>query len=116
MVFRWQWPKDIQSQTKTFENLKCTITNSDLEMAGLLLLWLAIEEVCGPLREKRIALFSDNSPTISWVTRLASKRSLVAKHLVQALALRLKIQRACPLRGKLYVPLLKSYISYFWQI
>jgi hypothetical protein len=53
--------------------------------------------VCGPLREKRIALFSENSPTIGWVTPLASKPSLVAKHLVQALALQLKIQRACPL-------------------
>ena len=42
-------------------------------------------------------LFGDNSPSISWVERLASKRSLVAKHLVQALALQLKIQRACPL-------------------
>jgi hypothetical protein len=38
-------------------------------------------------------------PLIGWVARLASKRSLVAKHLVKALALRLKIkiQRTCPL-------------------
>jgi hypothetical protein len=57
----------------------------------------AMEKVCGPLREKRIMLFNDNSPSIGWVTRLASKQSLVAKHLVQALALQLKIQRACPL-------------------
>ncbi len=53
--------------------------------------------MCGPLWEKRIALFSDNPPTIGWVTRLASKQSLVAEHLVQALALQLKTQRACPL-------------------
>jgi hypothetical protein len=66
-------------------------------MAGLLLLWLAMQGVCGPLREKRIALFGDNSPSISWVARLASKWCLVAKNLVQALALCLKIQHACPL-------------------
>ena len=42
-------------------------------------------------------MFGDNSPLIGWVESLASKRSLVAKHLIQALALRLKIQRACPL-------------------
>ena len=42
-------------------------------------------------------MFGDNSPSISWVKRLASKQSLVAENLVQALALRLKIQRACPL-------------------
>jgi hypothetical protein len=96
-VFQWQWPKDIRSEIITFKNPQGTITNSDLEMAGLLLLWLAMEEVCRPLREKRIMLFNDNSHSIGWVTRLASKRSLVAEHLVQALALQLKIQRVCPL-------------------
>jgi hypothetical protein len=30
-------------------------------MAGLLLLWLVMETVCGTLRENRVALFSDNS-------------------------------------------------------
>jgi hypothetical protein len=50
-----------------------------------------------PLQEKCIAMLGDNSPLIGWVKRLASKRSLVAKHLVQALALQLKTQRACPL-------------------
>ncbi len=46
---------------------------------------------------KRIALFGDKSPSIGWVARLASKRSLVAENHVQALALHLKIQRACSL-------------------
>ncbi len=68
----------------------------DLEMAGLVLLWLAMEEACGPLEEKRLTLFNDNSPTIGWATRLASKRSTVAEHLVQALALWAKQQKACP--------------------
>jgi hypothetical protein len=66
-------------------------------MAGLLLFWLTMEGVCGPLQEKLLAMFRDNSPSIGWVKRLASKRSLVAEHLVQALALQLKSQRACPL-------------------
>ena len=56
-----------------------------------------MEGVCGPLQEKRVAMFGDNSPSISWVECLASKQPLVAENLVQALALRLKIQRACPL-------------------
>ena len=68
-------------------------------MAGLLLLWLTmeVEGVCRPLQEKHIAMLGDNSPSIGWVERLASKQSLVAEHLIQALALRLKIQWACPL-------------------
>ena len=47
--------------------------------------------------EKNIALFSDNSPTVSWVTRLASKRSHIGEQLIQALTLRLKDHRCCPL-------------------
>ena len=97
MVFRWQWPNDVHTQLISNENPKGTITNSDLEMTGLLLLWLTMEGVCRPLQEKRVAMFGDNSPSISWVERVASKQSLVAENLAQALALRLKIQRACPL-------------------
>jgi hypothetical protein len=82
---------------KTLANPNGRLTNSDLEMAGLLMLWLVIEGVCPDLCKKRITLFSDNTPTVSWVTRLASKRSIVAEQLVQALALCLKAMHACPL-------------------
>ncbi len=64
---RWEWPEDVRKQVISFDNTTGTITNLDLEMAGLLLLWLTIEGVCGSLQEKRIALFGDNSPLIGWV-------------------------------------------------
>jgi hypothetical protein len=96
-VFQWQWPEDIHTQVISFDNSTGNITNSDLEMAGLLILWIVIEGICGLLTEKRIALFRDNSPSISWVARLGSRRSSVAENLIQALALSLKLQRACPL-------------------
>ena len=41
MVFRFAWPQGIQELY-----YKEVITNLDLECAGLLLLWLIIEEVC----------------------------------------------------------------------
>ena len=91
-VFWWEWPEDIKSSYK-----KKVITNSDLKMAGLLYLWLVMEEVCGDLREKRVALFSDNSPTMGWVRCLATRGSLVSAHLIRALALRLKLNGTCPL-------------------
>jgi hypothetical protein len=97
VVFRWEWPDDIKNDIKTLANPTGRLTNSDLKMAGLLMLWLVIEGVCPDLREKRITLFSDNMPTVSWVMRLASKLSLVAEQLVQALALCLKTMHACPL-------------------
>ena len=66
-VFRLQWPPDITANVISKTNPRGTITNSDLELVGLVLLWLMMEHVCGPLAEKRIALFSDNSPTVIWV-------------------------------------------------
>ena len=76
-VFRLACPDDI----KEFFH-KGDITNSDLEMAVLLMLWLVMEEVCPKLQAAYVALFSDNSPTIGWVKRLAARVSLVAMQLV----------------------------------
>ena len=59
-------------------------------MAGLLILWLVMEEVCPKLQAAYIALFSDNSSTIGWVKRLAERGSLVEMQLVRALTLKLK--------------------------
>ena len=64
-VFRIQWPPDITAKVVSVANPKGLITNSDLEHAGLVILWLMMEHVCGPLKEKRVVLFSNNSPTVS---------------------------------------------------
>ena len=60
------------------------------------MLFLIMEDVCGDLHEKHVALYSDNSPTVSWVRHLAA-RSMVAAQLVRALALQLKVAGASPL-------------------
>lgn len=44
-----------------------------------------------------IALFSDNSPTVHWVRRLASRGSLVAMYLLRALAFWLWKRKSSPL-------------------
>ena len=81
-LFRLAWPEDIK---ELFH--KGGIKNSDLEMAGLLILWLVMEEVCPKLRAAQVLLFSDNSPTIGWLKRLAARGLLVAMQLVRALTL-----------------------------
>jgi hypothetical protein len=70
-------------------------------MAGLLLLWLLIEHVCTTLTEKHVALFSNNSRTISWVHRMACRSSLMAKQLIRVLTLRMNAQQCCPLTTQL---------------
>ena len=87
MFFWYQWLKEIKASLQTRENPSGTITNYDLEMAELLILWLLMEKVCPPLKEKHAALFSNNTPTVSWVSCLASKQSKVAGLLLHDLAL-----------------------------
>ena len=84
-MFRLAWP----DYKKEFFH-KGNIINSDLEMAGLLMLWIMMEEFFPKLWQAYDALFSDNSPTIGWVKRLAARGSLVAMQLVRALTLLLK--------------------------
>ena len=66
-------------------------------MAGLLMLWLVMEEVCPKLQAAYVGLFSDKYPNIGWEKRLAARVSLVAVQLVRALTLRLKKAGASPL-------------------
>ncbi len=81
-VFRFQWPLEISADIVSSTNPKGRITHSDLEMAGLLLLWLCMEGITPDLAHKRIALFSNNSPAVTWVTKMVSKKSRVAAQLV----------------------------------
>ena len=96
-VFRFEWPDDIKAEINSESNPTGKLTNSDLECAGLLMLWLVMEDVCKITSGDRVALFSDNQPTVSWVKRMASKSSIVAGQLIRALALRLKLSGASPL-------------------
>jgi hypothetical protein len=96
-VFRLPWPAAVQADSISASSPGGQLTNSDLEMAALLLLFLVIEAVGGPLHGRHIALYSDNSPSVHWVQRLATRSSTAAAHLVRALALRLQMTKASPL-------------------
>jgi hypothetical protein len=97
-VFRMEWPQWVKEEVwKTNSGEGGRLTNSDLEMAGLLLLFLVMEDVCKLQPGAHVALFSDNSPTVSWVRKMAAKGSKVADQLLRALALRLKQRHVSPL-------------------
>ncbi len=60
-----QWPEDITKNVKSDSNPNGTITNSDLEMAELLLVLLVMKEIVCDLHKQNIPLFSNNTPTVS---------------------------------------------------
>jgi len=96
-VFRFEWPKEVQDNMCTFDNPSGHITNSDLELAGFLLAFLVLELVAPDLTNRHIAMFCDNSPTISWVERMATRSSKVAGQLLIALTIRMKESQVSPL-------------------
>jgi hypothetical protein len=96
IVWRIKWPLDIQQQMVSFTNPKGTISNSDLEMAGMLAHYLVLEHLIS-LRHVHVAAWCDNTPTVSWTNKLSSSRSRVAGRLVWALAMRIHANEASPL-------------------
>jgi len=109
-IFRMEWPNSIRSNLVSAQNPTGTITNSDLEMAGIVLLWLVIEKVVPSLNQRNVATYCDNLPSVGWVNRLASKSSVVAAKLIHALSLRMKQTHACPITT-LHIPGNQNSIS-----
>ena len=70
-VFRYEWLDDIKAEKNSEHNPDGKLTNSDLEIAGLLMLWLVMEDVCNIASDAHMALFSDNQPTVLWAPWLA---------------------------------------------
>ena len=86
-LFRMQYPEWVKRETISSSNRTGTLKNSDLEISGLLLLWLVMEEVCKVKYGDHVAVFSNNHPTVSWVDQLASKSSVVAVKLLHTVAM-----------------------------
>jgi len=96
IVWRLEWPQEVRDRLVTFANPSGDITNSDLEMAAEVLGWLVLEAVVAT-RRTHVGVCSDNSATVAWQMRGASKRSAVANRLLRVLAIRLRVNRASPL-------------------
>jgi hypothetical protein len=80
VVWRLEWPEDIHNNVVSFSNPRGTITNSDLEMAGMLAHYLELEHLVA-LKHVHVAAWCDNTPTVSWTNKLSSSRSQVAGRL-----------------------------------
>ena len=68
-VWRVKWPEDIVRKMVEYGG----ISISDVECAGVLLQQMGIELEVADLHHKKAVSFCDNTPAVSWVTRMASK-------------------------------------------
>ena len=97
VVWRLRWPADISARFKSSSNPSGNITINDLEMAGLLLQYLVLEQITPSLENKHAAAWCDNASTVSWAKRLASTRSLLGQRLLRALCIRHAVTKSSPL-------------------
>jgi hypothetical protein len=99
IVWRAQWPKDITAAVVSTTNPDGALTNSDLEMAGVLLQEAVLEAAIGPqqMKHAQTAIGCDNSPAVAWTTRMATRSSSpVSFRLLKGLAMRQRLTRSAP--------------------
>ena len=93
----WQvpWRNSIRAALVSFQNPCSTISNSDLEIAGLLFHYLVVEHLA-LLHHVHVATWCDNTPTVSWTNKLSASRSPITGCLTRALAMCIHISKDSP--------------------
>ena len=91
--FVWfvEWPEDIRNKLISPANPNGTLSISDLELIGILMHWLALEQAVTPadLLHQSPAIWCDNLPGVSWIYKFRTSKSHVASAILLALATRL---------------------------
>ena len=96
-IWRVEWPRDIREMLLTEANPQGELTINDLELAGAVLNWLALE--CQPvcLQYCHVATFCDNTSAVAWAFKLRTSKSLVAGRLLRLLGLRIHSRKVSSL-------------------
>ena len=97
-VWRLQWPRDITAAVISESNPTGTLTNSDLEMAAVVLQLNVLEPLVATMRHKSVHIHSDNTPSVAWWAKMATKtaKSDAAHRLVRGLAIRQRMLESSP--------------------
>jgi hypothetical protein len=84
----------------------------DLELSAKLLLAVMLEHAGFPLKHKTTANLSDNTPTLGWVCRMATKQSKIAGRIIRGLGLWQIMNETCPLAAQ-HIPGEKNKMADF---
>ena len=96
ILWRIPFPKTISNQVVLEQNPHGTVTNSNLELAGITLHYLALETHAN-IKHKQIGILCDNRPSVAWVTKMASKADTpIAGRLLCGLSMRQRVTWLAP--------------------
>jgi hypothetical protein len=99
IVWRQRWPQDITDAVVSTTNPDGHLTNSNLEMAGVVLQEAILGAALGPAKMQgaQTAIGCNNSPAVAWTTRMASQSaSSIVFRLLRGLAMRQRITKSAP--------------------
>ena len=88
LVWRVRWPPAIVQRVTSG-----AVTINDLEMAGLLLQYLLLEQLV-PMLHLHTAVWCDNTSAVAWTVKMSSNKSSIGQQLTRALASRMIINRS----------------------
>jgi hypothetical protein len=91
IVWFLEWPQEIRDQFCSSSNKSGKLTISDLELTGILLYWLVLEQAVdtNTLKHTSIAIWCDNLPAVTWTYKFRTSTSPIAARILRALAVRL---------------------------
>ena len=92
ILWRYKFPEDISSQLVSWENPKGKITNSDLELAGILGHNMVLAQLTD-LSELTTATGTDNLPALSWSTKRAVSSTGPASYLLRLQSMHQRLHR-----------------------
>ena len=98
LVWQVEWPDDIK-----LEMSNGTITINDLELAGMVLGWLVLDDVVPDLSYKHVGIFCDNTSAVAWLVKGSTTTSAKAAALLRFLHLRIRERKASSFTPE-YIP------------
>jgi len=96
IVWCTKFPLAIQQSLISTTNPHGAISNSNLEMAGLLLHWMVLKSLAD-LHHAHVTAHCNNLPMVAWTSHLISSKDTVTAHLLHALTLHMLTCQASPL-------------------
>jgi hypothetical protein len=96
IVWRIPFPDDVTAEVVSEANPNGRLTNSDLEMAGVVL-QQAVLQCTVPLQRSRSVINCDNTPSVAWVHRMATRTQYDVSHrLLRGMALQQRTNESVP--------------------
>ena len=85
-VWDWKWPQEIRDELCFTTNPTGRISISDLELMGIFMHWMALEQAVDDLQHTSVAIWCDNISAVAWIYKFRTSTYPVASSILKALA------------------------------